>query len=229
MTRLIMTMRCDVTLQVRNGFYAATVFVTIIWALILMQASALNLTWLLPPMVVGNLLIGTFYFIGGMVLLEKGDGTLSAQVVTPLHIGEYLAAKVVTLSCLALVEALVTVIAVVGWRFNALLLIAGVLLASALYCLAGFIVVSQYAAINEYLLPSGAYVTLLWVPLIAFMAQWWHWLLYLHPMSAPLLLVKAAFEPVPGWQVLYGLVYSAVWIAILYIYSRRAFRQWIIA
>ena len=221
-------MRCDVTLQLRNGFYAATVFVTAIWVIILLQARALDLGWLLPPMVIGNLLIGTFYFIGGMVLLEKGDGTLNAQVVTPLRIGEYLAAKVVTLSALALAESLVTVVAIAGWRFAALPLIAGVLAASALYCLAGFVVVSRYTAINEYLLPSGAYVALLWVPLIAYAAQWWHWLLYLHPMTAVLLLVKAAFEPVPGGQVIYGLAYSALWIALLYLWSRRAFRRWII-
>lgn len=228
MMRLLTTMRCDVTLQIRNGFYAATVFVTVIWAFLLTQARALDLGWLIPPMIVGNLLIGTFYFIGGMVLLEKGDGTLRAQVVTPLRIGEYLVAKVVTLSGLALAESLVVVLAIAGWRFAPLPLIAGVLVASALYCLAGFVVVARYTAINEYLLPSGAYVTLLWIPLIAYAAQWSHWLLYLHPMTAALLLVKGAFEPMSGWQLLYALVYPALWVAILYLWSRRAFRQWII-
>src|SRR5258705_5397588 len=113
-------------------------------------------------MVVGNLLIGTFSFIGGLVLLERGEGTLTAQVVTPLRIGEYLTAKVVTLTALALAETLVVVLVIAGWRFNALLLIAGAALAAALYCLAGFIAVARYTAINEYLLPSGAYITILW-------------------------------------------------------------------
>jgi fluoroquinolone transport system permease protein len=152
-----------------------------------------------------------------------------AQVVTPLHSGEYLAAKVVTLSALALAETLVLVVVIAGWRFNAALLIAGVALAAALYCLAGFIVVARYTAVNEYLLPSGAYVAALWIPLIADLAQSWHWLLYLHPISAPLALIRAAFEPAMSWQVWYGLVYSAIWIAFLYVLSRRAFRRWIVA
>jgi hypothetical protein len=128
-------------------------------------AGAFELRWLLPPMVVGNLLISTFSFIGGLVLLEKGEGTLTAQVITPLRIGEYLAAKIATLTALALAETLVLVLLIAGWRFDALLLILGVILAAAIYCLAGFITVVRYAAINEYLLPSGGYIAVLWLPL----------------------------------------------------------------
>jgi fluoroquinolone transport system permease protein len=228
MKRLFATIRCDVTVQLRNGFYAATIFVTVVWALVLMQAGALDLRWLIPPLVVGNLLIGTFSFIGGLVLLERGEGTLTAQVVTPLRIAEYLAAKVVTLTALALAETLVVVAIIAGGRFNAVLLLAGAALAAAIYCLAGFIAVARYTAINEYLLPSGVYITVLWVPLLAYMAQWRPWLLYLHPLSAPLVLIEAAVGPATPWQVVYGLVYSALWIALLYLWSRRSFRRWII-
>jgi fluoroquinolone transport system permease protein len=220
--------RWDVTLQWRNGFYLATAFVTIVWALILLQAGGLDLGWLLPPMLLGNLLLGTFYFIGGLVLLERGEGTLTAQVVTPLRISEYLTAKVVTLTALALIETLVLVPLLAGWDFNVLLLGAGVVLAAALYCLAGFIAVARYTAINEYLLPSGAVVAGLWVPLLADLAQWRPGLLYLHPLSAPLTLIEAALGPASPEQVLYGLGYSALWIALLAWGSRRAFRRWLI-
>ena len=228
MQRLFATIRCDMVLQLRNGFYAATIFVTVVWALILMQAGAFDLRWLIPPMVVGNLLIGTFSFIGGLVLLERGEGTLTAQVVTPLRIAEYLAAKVVTLTALALAETLVVVAIIAGWRFNAALLLAGTALAAAIYCLAGFIAVARYQAINEYLLPSGLYIIVLWLPLLAYMAQWRLWPLYLHPLSAPLVLIEAALGQATFWQVLYGLAASALWIALLYLWSRRSFRRWIV-
>jgi fluoroquinolone transport system permease protein len=226
--RLLTQIRWDVTLQWRNGFYLATAFVTVVWALILRQAGALDLRWLLPPLLLGNLLLGTFYFIGGLVLLERGEGTVTAQVVTPLGIDEYLAAKVVTLSALALAETLVLVPLLAGWDFNVLLLSAGVVLAAILYCLAGFIAVARYTAINEYLLPSGGIVALLWLPLLATMAQWRSDLLYLHPLSAPLALIEAALGPATPEQVLYGLGYSALWIALLALGSRRAFRRWMI-
>ncbi len=229
MTHLWTQIRWDVTLQWRNGFYLATGFVTGIWALILAQTGALDLRWLLPSLLLGNLLLGTFYFIGGLVLLERSEGTLVAQVVTPLRLEEYLAAKVVTLSALAGVETFVLVPLLAGWDFNSLLLGVGVVLASALYCLAGFIAVARYTAINEYLLPSGLVVAGLWVPLLADLVQWRPALLYLHPLSAPLVLLEAALGTASPEQVLYSLGYSALWIALLAWASRRAFQRWIVA
>jgi fluoroquinolone transport system permease protein len=228
MSRLIATIRCDMTLQFRNGFYAATIFVTVLWALIFLQIGTLDLRWLLPSLVVGNLMVGTFSFIGGLVLLERGEGSLIAQVVTPLHISEYLTSKVVTLSLLAVAETFVVVLLMAGWRFNALLLIIGTALAAAIYCLAGFIAVARYDSINEYLLPSGMYVALLWLPLLANLGQWRPWVLYLHPLFAPLLLVEAAFEPTMPWQIVYAIGCSLAWILLLYLASRLAFRRWII-
>ncbi len=36
--------------------------------------------------VLGNMTIGTFYFMAGLVLLEKGDGVLEGLIVTPLRL-----------------------------------------------------------------------------------------------------------------------------------------------
>lgn len=228
MNRLVVTIHHDARLQWRNGFYYATAFVTLFWVLVLLQVGTFDLRWLLPPLVVGNLLIGTFSFIGGLVLLEKGEGSLTAQVVTPLRLSEYLGAKVITLTLLAFIETLVIVVLLAGWRFNVFLLTGSVFLAGAIYCLAGFIVVLRYTSINEYLLPSAVYMGGLWIPLLTYLARWDHWLLYLHPLRAPLLLVEAAFEPVPAWQVVYGFVYASLWIVGLYVWSKGSFQRWIV-
>lgn len=227
MSRLLATLRCDLTLQARNGFYAATAFVGGFWVLLLLQAGALDLRWLLPPMLLGNLLIGTFYFIGAQVLLERSEATLAAQALTPLRLGEYLASKVLTLSALALAETLVLTPLLAGWRFAAGPLLAGTLLACVVYCLCGFIVVVRYPAISEYLLPSSLYVALLWLPLLAYMAQWQPWPLLLHPLSPPLALVEAAFSPAPPARLLYGLGGSALWIALFWRWCHYAARRYL--
>ncbi|GAB4212373.1 MAG: ABC transporter permease [Roseiflexaceae bacterium] len=221
MSRLAATLRADVLLQARNGFYAATAFVTAIWALVLLQAGGLDLRWLLPPMLLGNLLLGTFYFIAGLVLLEQAEGSLVARAVTPLRPGEYLAAKVLSLSALALAETLALTPLMAGWCFQALPLVAGVLLGATVYCLAGFVAVSRYRAINEYLMPSTLYVTLLWLPLLAYTAQWRPWPLLLHPLSGPLALIEAAFAPASTGQLLYGLGTSTAWVAVFGVWAGR--------
>jgi hypothetical protein len=55
-----------------------------------------------------------------VILLEKGEGTLEAQVFTLLRTWEYLASKISTLTLLALVENIV--ILLVGFRFDVLLM-----------------------------------------------------------------------------------------------------------
>src|SRR5436305_5271778 len=81
MHRLLATIRCDLRLQQRNGFYYATAFVVAVYALGLSQLHAsgarLNLAGLLPAVVLNNLMITSFYFIGALVLLEKTEGTLT--------------------------------------------------------------------------------------------------------------------------------------------------------
>jgi hypothetical protein len=48
-------------------------------------------------------------------------------------------------------------------------------------------------------------------------------------MQATLLLAQAAFQPVARWQVIYGVMYSALWIGLLAHFSRRAFVRFIVA
>ncbi|MBR9990063.1 MAG: ABC transporter permease, partial [Gemmatimonadetes bacterium] len=76
MRRLRATLLCDVRLQLRNGFYYATAFMLLVWALILAWLPAADLRWILPPLVLGNLVINTFYFLAALVLLEHDEGSL---------------------------------------------------------------------------------------------------------------------------------------------------------
>ena len=233
MKRLLTTVHQDVQLQFRNGFYYATAFIVAIWVILFSQLlperSRHNLQWLLPAIILDSLLINTFYFVSGLVLLEKGEGTLHAQVVTPLRTWEYLSAKVITLTLLALIQNLIIVGLFYDLGLNILPLAVGIVLASAIYVLAGFVAVARYDSINEYLLPSGLYAAMLLLPLLPYVSQWDNWLIYLHPLQGALVVMQAAFQPVKIWQVIYGVLYSGLWIGLVYLGSRRAFLRFVIA
>ncbi len=228
MKRLLATIRCDVMLQLRNGFYYATALMLIFCVAIVSRIPSINLNWLLPALVLGNLLLNTFYFIGGLILLEKGEGTLEAQVVTPLRSWEYLASKVGTLTLLGLVENTVIVMLLVGLNFDLLPLVASLILTAVLFCLVGIIAVIRYTSINEYLMPSLLYTGLTAAPLLPYLAQWDAWFLYLHPLHGTLLLAQAGFQPTAQWQVIYGMLYSALWIGLLAYLSDRAFKRFVV-
>ncbi|MEM8532845.1 MAG: ABC transporter permease [Chloroflexota bacterium] len=229
MTRLFATTRWDMQLQLRNGFYYVTAFIVVVWAILFLQVSLVDLGWLLPALILGNLIINTFYFVGGLVLLEKGEGTLSAQIVTPLRTEEYLSAKIISLTLLAVIENIIIASLFYGLTYQFLTLALGILLASIIYILAGFIIVVRYDAINEYLLPSVLYTSILAAPLLAYIMQWEHWLMYLHPLQGSLVLMQAAIQPITLWQWLYGIGYSVCSIGLLYYFSQKAFRRFVIA
>ena len=117
MHRLAATVCLDLRLQMRNGFYYAVAFVLACWFVLLTSLPVIDWGYVLPAVVFGNLVMVNFYFVAGLVLLEKDEGTLEAQVVTPLADWEYLASKTVTLAALSVVEQVVIVWSAYGGGF----------------------------------------------------------------------------------------------------------------
>lgn len=227
--RLVGAMATDVRLQYRNGFYAAAAFVAACLVPLLRRLPDDGLALVLPPLVLLNMQVNTFYFIGGLVLLEKGEGTLQALTVTPLRPSEYLAAKVATLAWLSLVEAAVVVVASHGLLLNWAALAAGVGLTAVLLCLYGFVAVARYDAINAFLFPSMVYTAVIGLPVLDYFGIGAGPLWYLHPVRAPLVLLEAAFRPVASWQLAYAAGYGALWAVGLSVVARRAFDRHVVA
>lgn len=216
MRRLGTAVAGDIRLQFRNGFYYAALVVMVVMVILLRQIPADLLTWLLPPFILGNLLINTFYFVSGQTLLEKDEGTLAAQVVTPLRPLEYLASKAITLTLLSLLENGLIVLLVFGAPPRIGLFVLAIISAALILTLAGFMVVVRYDSINQFLMPSVLYATALILPLLTYVGLPAHWLLYLHPLQASLVLMQAAFEPTVLLELLYALLYAAVWGVLLF-------------
>jgi fluoroquinolone transport system permease protein len=226
-------MRCDIRLQFRQGFYYAAALVAAVAVTAISQLPRLDadVSWLVPPIIASNLTIGTFYFMGALVLLEKGEGTLEALVVTPLRDAEYLASKVLALTGLSVVENMLIAAAFYGPRpgVGYLGLAIGIAVASALLVLVGFIAVAAYDSINEYLAPSVLYAGMASVPVFTWLMGWDHWLVFAHPLQAALLLIQAVDRPLDAWQLVYSVLYPSVWFGLLALWSRRSFQRFVVA
>ena len=221
--RLRAAMKADARLQQRNGFYAAAAFVAVCMIPLLRRVSPDGLILLLPPLVLLNMQVNTFYFMGGLVLLEKAEGSLQALTVTPLRPAEYLTSKVATLALLSLVEAAVIVLATHGPSVNWPALAMGIGLTSILLCLYGFIAVARYDTVNAFLFPSMVYTAVVGLPVLDYFGVWAGPLWYAHPVRAPLILLEAAFHPVAAWQLAYALGYGLLWSVGLGVIALREF------
>jgi fluoroquinolone transport system permease protein len=195
---------------------------------LLKQLPVKDLGYFIPMFLIGNLVLNTFYFIAGMVLFEKGEGTLQALSVTPLSVREYLGSKAATLTLLALAENFTIIMLTYGPGFDLLPVLAGTIFMSVIYVLAGFVVVARYDSISEYIMPSVVYTTVLQLPLLDYLGIFKSPVFYVFPAQAPLLLMGSAFVHIEIWQIVYGIVYSLICIYVAYLLAYRSFRKYVI-
>ncbi|MGB3632624.1 MAG: hypothetical protein WA982_01140, partial [Rubrobacteraceae bacterium] len=154
-----------------------------------------------------------------------------ALISTPLRVREYLASKLLTLTALAVVISLVVTVAGYGLDFNLMLLLPGVILASLISALVGFVTVAPFESISSYLVPSSLVLTLLGLPVFHFLDLWQSPIFYLLPTQGALLLLGGAFvtASLSLWQIAYALIYGFLWIAGLSLLAHRAFDRYIVA
>ena len=211
MTRLLSIARWDVQLQFRNGFYYVSAAMAVFFVILLRQFPQVDWGYWWPAIITGNLTVNAYYFMAGIVLLEKGEGTMEAQIVTPLRPWEILTSKVLTLGLLSLFETILIIVLVDGSGFNWLLLLTGIVFYIAMLSLYSFIVVARYDSISEFILPSAVWTIGFSLPLLYYFDIWRHWVMFIHPLQAILILLQSAFASVPTWQIVYGIAYSFLW------------------
>lgn len=224
MTRLAATLRTDVRVQLRNGFYLASAFVVVCSIVLLRWLPQDVAALLLPVVLLENILINTFYFVSALILLERNEGTLSALSVTPLRGDEYLASKVITLTALSLVESLVIATAVAGFDGRLLTMALGIALGSIFFCLSGVALIVHYDSINEFIMPSVLYTAVLSLPILGYFgvgAREWY---LLHPIQGSLELMQMQTPHIPA-RLAYSVGYPLLWLVPIFLWSRRALRR----
>lgn len=230
MSRLAATVRLDLLLQLRYGFYYAASFVTLVWIALLYPLPDSLLAPAVTFVIFTDLAVTGYYFIAGTVLFERGERTLFALLSTPLRFREYLASKLATLTALAAVASLVVVVAAFGSGFDVGLLTAGVVFTSLICLLVGFIVVAPFDSISRYLIPSQIPMVILGLPLLHFFGVWESPLFYLFPTHGSLLLLGGAFGTVSlsTAQIAYAVVYQLVWVCGLAALARWTFYRYVV-
>jgi fluoroquinolone transport system permease protein len=228
MNRLSSTVRWDITVQFRQGLYYAAAFVIVLWSLLLRQLPQEGVEWFLPFGLYIDLSVFGFYFMAGILYLEKGEGVLEALVVTPMRRGEYLSAKLISLTLITLLVSVAVVLFVWGIQLNWLMLILAVVLNSWLLTLTGFIIAARYDSINEFLIPSIVFMLPTQLPLLAYFGIWDSWLIYLVPTMPAMIMLEAAFRPVESWQLIYSLLYLPTAAVAVTFWARRVYDQFVV-
>ncbi len=237
MKRLLHTIKTDVTVQVRNKLYTVGLVVAALVGILLSQlAHPDELGAVVPATLL--LVIGgtTLVYVAGMIIFERDEGTINMVIVSPLRTSEYLWSKIISLTFLAMLEAITTVGGALLILFfsiaitvpNVGLLLLGIITIGIMYTLTGIILVVRYDKITDFLIPMAFAFSILQLPFLYFLGLVDHTVFLLIPTSAPTVLMQGAYQSLSAWEWLYAVGYTTATLIGLSLWARRAFEKHIV-
>lgn len=227
MKRLIGCLQADITMQVKYGLYSVYIVITILFILLLKQLPEAWRNTVLPLIIFSDPSVLGFYFISGLLLLEKNDGILEYFITTPLRFNEYILSKVISLAIVSLLTSL-AICAFSGNEAEYIAVVTGVLLSSVWFTLIGFIAASKVSSVSQFLASSLVYTLILFSPLLDYFGLFKSPLFYLIPTYASILLINSGFTPSAGLMLLYSLVYLTAAIILTYRLAYRSFVRFVV-
>jgi fluoroquinolone transport system permease protein len=166
LAEFLLLARLDLRLLARHGVVAAIVVVATVWAGLLAALPDELAADLVPAALYLDAAIIGLLFLGGAVLIERRQGSLEALAVSPLQPQSYVAAKVATLTGLAILAVLVIAV-VAAPTVRPLELILATLLVSPPVLLVCMIVAARAVTVTDYLLRVQGPLSPAVVPLLA--------------------------------------------------------------
>lgn len=211
MRRFWVLFLADIRFQFRYGFYALYAFLSVLYTVLIRILPGSVRSILRELMVFSDPAALGLFFMGAILLFEKGERVHPSLSVSPAHPLEYCTAKTASLSLVSLLAGLLIIVASGGSL--SLWTIAALLLSSAFFSLVGLYIGSFAKTLNGYLMFTVPAELLLFVPaLLWYFDVLGDWML-LHPGAAALNLLRSQ----PRFAVL-SLLSLLVWLALAAIF-----------
>ncbi|UNC92004.1 fluoroquinolone export ABC transporter permease subunit [Candidatus Contubernalis alkaliaceticus] len=214
---------CDIRYQYKYGFYflyavIAAAYIGILFILPeewLRPAAALII--LSDPAALG------FFFIGGIVLLEKGEGLHSYFSILPAAAGEYVMAKALSLSLISTLVGTVIAAASLGSQVNYLILVVGLLTGSAVFTMFGLMVGTMARSVNHYFVIGLIVGTIIMLPAILTLSDITHPFFEIFPAALLLRLLYGAVGLGLPYNVNFAVIGLIIWVLLIYRLAARRF------
>ncbi|MGE0186968.1 MAG: hypothetical protein AB7Q23_14365, partial [Hyphomonadaceae bacterium] len=185
--------------------------------LIAIQISRLDLAGyadFVAAIILFDVVLTPVMIIGLMVLLERGEGSFIALAATPMRRRSYVLARTATISVISITEMLLLVLIVYDGALTPAFLLAGLLGVGTVASLFAFLAVAPFNALYPFVLPMIGWIFFLGMPGYGVLLGWNPLWLAWHPTTPSMVLLTAAFTPLPLATVLYALVGTVLWLGI---------------
>lgn len=227
-SRTLSALKYDLKFQFRHGFYHVYLIITVLYILLLrflptgIKDTAAVLILFTDPSVLG------FFFVGGILLFERGQNIHASLFTTPVHLREYLWAKALSLALLALLSSFTIIVFTYRLNINPLPLFFGILLSSVFFTLIGLTLAARAKSLNRYIFTSPLYIIVFTLPILELLGLARSPLFYLLPTRGSLLLIGGALTAPTPAEWLYSIAALIIWIALAYLWAYRWFYRYVI-
>ena len=176
---LLTLLKNDIKLIYRYGILAAYSFVVILYVALLIYAGKYMPAWAIGMIIIAEPSAVGFFFLGGLMQLEKSEDVRSALGITPVSALDYFFSKAISMTAIALIAVSVLVF-FSGNNINWIMLFAIVTLTSVQFLAIGIPAAIYFKTLSGYLIGSITYV-----------------------MPILLLGIFAFIDPMPAWAILF--------------------------
>ena len=214
MNRLRAAVALEWTVEWRYRIPAVALVVTAVWTAVLLALPAPVARGVAPfVLTIDTAAFGSF-FVAALVLFERDEGALAAVTVSPVRFGEYLGAKVGSLTGLSVVSAVPIALAA---QVNLAAVLPGVVLLAVLFLTVSFALVVRQPSLAAFLtvapLPLAPLIA---APLAHLTGLVDRPLLFLVPTTAAADVIQGGFEPA-------ALAYLLLAVAAVILFARGRF------
>lgn len=182
--RVLNALKNDIHFQMKYGFYFLYAFFSVFYIAVLIITPTeykniiASLVILTDPAMLG------VFFIGGIWLLEKGEGLHQFWCISPLRPGEYILSKSISLAILSTISADLIVLVGMRGRIHLVLLSFSIFIGAVVFNLIGLTVASYARSVNHYMVIAVFPAVFLSIPPILTAFGMTHPILDLFPGTA---------------------------------------------
>ena len=166
-----------------------------------------------------------FIFIGVMILFEKSDNTLEAQVVTPMNTSQYLWSKALALLIPALICSTAIAFSTQKFDFHPLPFFLSLILSSLIFTFIGIAGVIRVSTFNQYMVLIPVFMAPTAIPLLNYLGITDWDILYIIPTQATLNLFEDSFRNELHWSQLIDISYLGFWTWLSYYFAKKQFEK----
>ena len=220
-------LRWDFKLQLRYYFWFVALAISAMWSLLLLvPGDDLAATWI-PVLIFGDLSTIGLLFIGGMLYLERRQGTLYVSAIMPVPPGTWLTLKLLSLSLLCLACAVLIALLTSRTSVDWFRLIPATLLCGALFTSIGFMVAVSLDKLMNYFFVMAMALLPLNLPALDYLDIYSSTLMWLLPSQGVMWALAGSFQDMPLTTYLSCLALAGAWTLLAYWYGLRAFRRYV--